>query len=87
MVRLDPAQRTMEPVVKLPPLTVRVKPGLPTVADEGLIEVNDGTGLPVTVKATELEVPNPVVVTVTLLDPDVAKSEVRIKAVSWVDET
>ena len=79
----------MEPVVKLPPLTVRVKPGLPTVADEGLIEVNDGTGLVVTVKITALEVPPPGAgfLTVTLLDPDVAKSEVRIKAVSWVDET
>ena len=46
MVRLDPAQRTMEPVVKLPPLTVRVKPGLFNRVDEGERPLIEGMGLP-----------------------------------------
>ena len=45
VVRLVPFQRTMELLMKLEPLTVSVKPGLPAVAELGVMLVRVGTGL------------------------------------------
>ena len=74
--------------MKFVPLTVRVKPAPPAVADEGLKLVVVGTGLSGTliVKVWALEVPPPGVglKTVTLAVPAVAMSAARIKAVTWV---
>jgi hypothetical protein len=77
--------------MKLVPLTVRVNPDPPAVADEGLMLVVVGTGLSGTliVKVCALEVPPPGVglKTVTLVVPAEAISAARIEAASWVDET
>ena len=42
---LEPFQRTTELLIKLLPLTVRVNPGLPTVAERGLRLLRFGLGL------------------------------------------
>ena len=44
VVRSDPFHRTVEPDTKLEPLTVRANPGLPAMAEFGLIPVMAGTG-------------------------------------------
>jgi len=85
-----PFHRTIEPVMKLLPYTVRVKAGLPAVAEMGEMLEREGIGLlgALMVKVLAVEVPPPGVGlrTVTLAVPEVAISEARITAVSWVEE-
>jgi len=81
VVRLAPFQRTMEPVTKLVPVTVRVKAAPPAVAEEGLRAVSVGTGL-LTVKLTELDVLPPGLATETGTVPAVARSDAGMAAVS-----
>jgi hypothetical protein len=45
VVLLAPFQRTMEPLIKLAPVTVRVKAEPPAVAEVGLTELRVGAGL------------------------------------------
>ena len=82
-----PFHLTTEPLIKLVPLTVRLNPEPPAVAEEGLRLVVVGTGLgAMIVKLWALEVPPPGVglKTVTLAVPAEAMSAARIEAVSWV---
>ena len=82
---MEPFQRTVEPLTKLVPLTVRVKAAPPAVAEEGLRLVVVGTGLLI-VKVWALDVPPPGVPLkmVTLDVPAVAMSAAGIEAVSCV---
>ena len=88
VVRLDPFHCTTEPLMKLLPLTVRVKAEPPAVADEGLMLVVAGTGLAAAfiVKVWAFEVPPPGagLNTVTEAVPAVAMSAAVIAAVNWV---
>ena len=79
---------TTEPLTKLVPFTVRVKPAPPAVAEVGLKPVVVGTGL-FMVKAWALEVPPPGewLYTVTLAVPAVAMSDAGMAAVSCVGDT
>ena len=83
VVRFDPLTRTMEPLTKLPPLTVSVNPALPAVTLLGEILDKDGTGL-LTASASADEVPPPGAALVTLMDrvPGDAMSPAGIVAVS-----
>src|SRR3989338_4433394 len=58
VVRLDPFQRTTEPVTKFEPFTVSVKAAPPALALVGESELTAGTGLFI-LKVRELEVPPP----------------------------
>ena len=73
------------------PVTVRVKADPPAVAEDGEMEVREGTGLfaGLMVKVTAEEVPPPGVglKTVTLAVVAVVISVAGIAAVSWVAET
>ncbi len=88
VVRFDPLTRTMEPLTKLPPLTVSVNPALPAVTLLGEILDKDGTGL-LTASASADEVPPPGAALVTLMDrvPGDAMSPAGIVAVSCVPLT
>ena len=88
VVRSAPFHRTLEPETKPVPLTVRVNPAPPAVADEGESEVMEGVGL-LTVNVFPVEVPPPGagLKTVMVGVPAVAMSVAGIEAVSWVEET
>ncbi len=81
----DPLKFTTELGLKLTPNTVNVKPALPAVTDKGETELVTGTvlGLP-TMNTCAPEVPPPGagLVTVTLNEPIVLRSEARIPAVN-----
>ena len=84
-----PFHLTTELEMKLVPVTVRVNPEPPAVAELGLKLLSVGTGLgAIMVKLSTPEVPPPGVglKAVTLAVPAVAMSAARIAAVSWVDE-
>src|SRR4029077_5172001 len=83
VVRGDPFQFTTEVVMKPEPFTVSVKPGPPAVALLGEMEVTFGLGLLI-VKVSEFDAPPPGggFVTITGTVPAVARSEVRIWAVT-----
>ena len=91
VVRLDPFHCTTEPLMKLLPLTVRVKAEPPAVAEVGLMLVVVGTGLAAAliVKVCAFEVPPPGagLNTVTEAVPAVAMSVAVIGAVNWVADT
>jgi len=59
VVRLAPFQRTIDPVMKLVPFTVRVNAGPPAVAEVGLKLVVVGTGLPVNGEGLSVRGPPP----------------------------
>jgi hypothetical protein len=81
----------LDEVMKLVPVTVRVKADPPAVAELGEMVVMAGTGLyaAVLVKVWAEEVPPPGVglKTVTLAVPAAAMSDAGMAAVSWVAET
>jgi hypothetical protein len=88
VVRFDPFQRTIEPATKLVPLTARVNPAPPEVADVGLkLEVVGAGLLIVSVRALEVPPPGAGVNTVTEAVPAVAISDAGIAAVNRVAET
>ena len=76
-----PFQFTTAPEAYPVPFTVRVKPALPAVTDEGLREVIAGPA--VTVKVTTPVVP-PKVVTVTRVGPIGALAAMLTDALIWV---
>jgi hypothetical protein len=88
VVRLAPFHCTTESLTNPLPLTVRVNPASPAVAELGLRLVVAGTGLSdaVIVKLWALEVPPPGagLNTVTEAVPAAAISVAGIAAVSWV---
>src|SRR3989344_805326 len=77
--------------IKLVPLTVRVKPGSPTVAEFGemLMVVGSGFAPGTTVKFWELYIPPAGVGLNTVIGyvPAVSRSDDGIEAVSWLAET
>ena len=81
VARSAPFQRTMEPVTKLVPFTVRVNAEPPAVADDGLMELSVGTGLLI-VKFTEFDVLPPGLAAETATVPAAARSDARMAAVS-----
>ena len=71
VVKAVPLKFTIEPLIKLVPFTVRVKPALPATAVAGAMPVMAGAGLgTITVKAVALVAVPPGVVTAMV--PDVA---------------
>src|SRR5204863_9190581 len=85
VVRAAPLQRTLEPLTKLLPVTVRVKAAPPTLALEGESDVSVGAGLfTVNVCAADVPPPGAGVTTVTGTVAAVATSAAAIAAVSWV---
>lgn len=91
MVRLVPFHLTTDDEIKLLPVTAKVKEELPVAADEGLIEVAEGTGLlvEVIVNVSPDEVPPPGVGlnTVTVAVPAEAILVAGTVAVTLVAET
>ena len=87
MVRAAPFHCTTELLIKLVPLTVRVKAVPPAEVEAGLIPVIPGAGLSM-LKFRELEVPPPGVGlnTVTAAIPAVPTSPAGIDAINWVEE-
>src|SRR5215468_9995753 len=92
--RSVPFHRTMELLTKFVPVTVRVKPGPPAVAEFGLIVMIVGVAgaCGVIVNGAAFDEPPPLVPigglnTVTLADPAAAISEAGIVAVNCVPET
>ncbi len=85
VARSAPFQRTVDaPLTKPVPITVRVKPDPPAVADAGLKFVMVGTGLLI-VNVSMFDVPPPEAVnTVTPAVPAVAMSAALMLAVNWV---
>src|SRR5262245_54459415 len=86
-VRFAPFHRTIDPLTKFVPFTVRVKAGEPGMAEAGVRLVIVGTGFACSIeKAAALEVPPPGagLNTVTLAVPAAVRSPAGIAAVSWV---
>src|SRR5436190_729250 len=83
VVRATPFQRTLEPLMKLVPVTVSVKAAFPAAALAGdrVESVGDGL-LTLNVWAAEVPPPGAGVTTVTCGVPAVARSEAGIAAVS-----
>ena len=65
VVRFAPFTRTTAPLTKPPPLTVNVNAGPPTVTDDGVKPLIEGSGFP-TENETDVEVPPPGVGFVTV---------------------
>jgi len=86
LVRLAPFQSTVDVFMKLAPVTVSVKPGPPTMADGGEIDVTLGTKLSM-VKTIVLETLPPGMTTPTFAVPAVVKSVDGMVAVNWVELT
>ena len=85
-----PLKFITDPETKFEPVAVRVKLAPPAASELGVMLVSTGAGLlPVTVKATALEVPPPAdgLTTITLKVPAVAKLDAGTEAVNWLDET
>lgn len=83
VVRSEPFHLTTQPLTKLVPLTVSVKPAAPAVAEDGERPETVGTGL-LTEKFCELLIPPPGAGLETLTGncPELARSELGIAAVS-----
>ena len=87
-MRLDPFQRTLEPMTKPVPLTVRVNAALPALAEVGeMLEVVGAGLLKVKVWAFEVPPPGAALNTVTEAVPATARSAAVIAAVNLVEET
>ena len=93
VVRGIPLNATLEPELKLLPLTVNTNPPLPTDTDIGDMLVIQGAvavePTVLTVNVCTFEVPPPGVVlnTLTVTDPVLVISEALRLAVSWFGET
>src|SRR5215472_9976429 len=90
VVRLAPLTWTIEPLVKLEPVAVRVKAAPPAEAVLGLMLERIGAGVGAAmVRAREFEVPppDPGVDTLTWADPALAMSAAATLAWSWVPLT
>jgi hypothetical protein len=84
VVRSEPFTRTTEFATKFVPFTVSAKPPLPTKTVDGAMLVVVGTGLALTVKVCELDVPPPGagLKTVMVFEPAVVMSVAEIAAVN-----
>ena len=83
VVRAAPFHKTVELLLKLNPLTVRVKAERPASVAVGLRPVMVGCGeVMLNVSAPEVPPPGAGLVTVTCADPALATSEARIVAVT-----
>src|SRR6267143_5645078 len=85
VVRVVPFQRTVEPLRKLAPFTVKVNASPPANALPGASPLSVGAGLLIeNARATEVPPPGVEVTTVTEAVPVVAMSAAVIAAVSWM---
>jgi hypothetical protein len=82
-----PFHFTVEPETKFVPVTIKVKPALPAVAQAGLSEVIVGAALTVNVCAVDVPPPGVGFTTVTDAVPAVTTREDGTVAVSCVEET